>query len=97
MTMEGRAAFTQHTFRTAVANSIPRDSKRSELQRGGRRGQKRRDEAHRIPGELAAFSHTACDEARPGWTPLPCPTFEDAFAAVSEGRAELAMIPIENS
>jgi prephenate dehydratase len=28
---------------------------------------------------------------------LPCPTFEDAFAAVSEGQAELAMIPIENS
>ncbi len=29
--------------------------------------------------------------------PLPCPTFEDAFAAVQEGRAALAMIPIENS
>jgi prephenate dehydratase len=27
----------------------------------------------------------------------PCPTFEDAFAAVSDGQAELAMIPIENS
>jgi len=28
---------------------------------------------------------------------LPCPTFEDAFAAVRTGRAELAMIPIDNS
>jgi prephenate dehydratase len=28
---------------------------------------------------------------------LPCPTFEDVFAAVRSGRAELAMIPIENS
>lgn len=48
-------------------------------------------------GELGANSHTACDEARPDWDVLPCPTFEDAFAAVSEGQAELAMIPIENS
>ena len=29
--------------------------------------------------------------------PLPCPTFEDAFAAVQSGRAALAMIPIDNS
>src|SRR6185503_11952864 len=28
---------------------------------------------------------------------LPCTTFEDAFAAVTEGRADRAMIPIENS
>ncbi|MET0429642.1 MAG: prephenate dehydratase, partial [Microvirga sp.] len=42
-------------------------------------------------------SHIACDEAYPGWVPLPCPTFEDAFAAIQEGQAELGMIPIENS
>ena len=48
-------------------------------------------------GEPGANSHIACDEAYPGWTTLPCPTFEDAFAAVSDGAAELAMIPIENS
>jgi len=30
-------------------------------------------------------------------TPLPCATFEDAFAAVSEGVAKYAMIPVENS
>ena len=29
--------------------------------------------------------------------PLPCATFEDAFAAVETGVAELAMIPIDNS
>ena len=28
---------------------------------------------------------------------LPCPTFEDALAAVKGGEAALAMIPIENS
>jgi prephenate dehydratase len=48
-------------------------------------------------GELGANSHIACVEAFPGYQPLPCPTFEDAFAAVRNGRAELAMIPIDNS
>jgi prephenate dehydratase len=48
-------------------------------------------------GEPGANSHIACEEARPDWQVLPCPTFEDAFAAVSEGQAGLAMIPIENS
>ena len=48
-------------------------------------------------GELGANSHIACNEAYPGYQPLPCPTFEDAFAAVRSGRADLAMIPIDNS
>ncbi len=48
-------------------------------------------------GEPGANSHIACAEAYPDLTPLPCATFEDAFAAVQEGKAELAMIPIENS
>jgi prephenate dehydratase len=48
-------------------------------------------------GELGANSHIACVEAFRAYQPLPCPTFEDAFAAVRNGRAELAMIPIDNS
>jgi prephenate dehydratase len=48
-------------------------------------------------GEPGANSHIACREAYPDFEPLPCPTFEDAFAAVRTGRAELAMIPIDNS
>jgi prephenate dehydratase len=48
-------------------------------------------------GELGANSHIACNQAYRGHQPLPCPTFEDAFAAVRTGRAELAMIPIDNS
>jgi prephenate dehydratase len=48
-------------------------------------------------GEPGANSHIACKEAYPGVEPVPCPTFEDAFAAVSAGEADLAMIPIENS
>ncbi len=48
-------------------------------------------------GEPGANSQVACDQAFPDMEPLPCPTFEDAFAAVQEGSAALAMIPIENS
>ena len=48
-------------------------------------------------GEPGANSHIVCAQAYPDWTSLPCASFEDAFAAVGEGRAALAMIPIENS
>jgi prephenate dehydratase len=48
-------------------------------------------------GELGANSHIACQEAYPRSVPMPCPTFEDAFNAVAAGKADLAMIPIENS
>ncbi|WP_297772963.1 prephenate dehydratase [uncultured Roseovarius sp.] len=48
-------------------------------------------------GELGAYSHQACVETYPGMEPLPCRTFEDAIAAVREGRADLAMLPVENS
>jgi prephenate dehydratase len=48
-------------------------------------------------GERGANSHIACNAAYPGYEPLPCPTFEDAFAAVRSGGAALAMIPIDNS
>jgi prephenate dehydratase len=48
-------------------------------------------------GESGANSHIAALDVYPGCTPVPCPTFEDCFAAVESGNAELAMIPIENS
>ena len=48
-------------------------------------------------GEPGANSHIACAQAYPGCEPLPCSTFEDAFAAVRTGKAALAMIPIDNS
>ena len=48
-------------------------------------------------GESGANSHIACKQAYPNYEPLPCATFEDAFAAVRGGRAALAMIPIDNS
>ena len=48
-------------------------------------------------GEPGANSHIACRDVYPDWEPLPCASFEDAFAAISDGSAELGMIPIENS
>lgn len=48
-------------------------------------------------GEPGANSHIACKTAYPQFEPLPCLSFMDAFAAVSEGQARYAMIPVENS
>jgi len=48
-------------------------------------------------GEPGAFSELACMRYAPDLAPLACPTFEDAFEAVSSGRAQKAMLPIENS
>jgi prephenate dehydratase len=47
-----------------------------------------------VPG---AYSHQACVETFPELAALPCNTFEGAVAAVREGRAGLAMLPVENS
>ena len=48
-------------------------------------------------GAPGAYSDLACRNAYPGMTTLPCTSFEDAFAAVRDGQAALAMIPIDNS
>ena len=48
-------------------------------------------------GEPGAYSHQACRSYRKGMEALPCRTFEDVIEAVRSGRAELAMLPVENS
>ncbi len=48
-------------------------------------------------GAPGAYSDLACRTARPELATLPCRSFEDAFSALREGLASLAMIPIENS
>jgi prephenate dehydratase len=48
-------------------------------------------------GVAGAYSDMACRAVHPDMATLPCETFEDTFAAVHDGRAALAMIPIENS
>ena len=48
-------------------------------------------------GELGANSHIACLAAFPDAEAVPQHTFEDCFAAIASGEADLGMIPIENS
>ncbi len=48
-------------------------------------------------GEPGANSDIACRAVYPDFERLPCATFEDALAAVTDGAADYAMIPIENS
>ena len=48
-------------------------------------------------GDIGANSDLACRRVFPDLTPLPCTTFEDTFAAVRDGQARYAMIPIDNS
>ncbi len=48
-------------------------------------------------GEPGAYSHEACRETCPEMEALPCATFEEVIEAVNSGRADLAMLPVENS
>lgn len=48
-------------------------------------------------GRLGAYSHMACQAAFPDLAPLPSESFEDAFDAVSKGKVDRALIPIDNS
>lgn len=48
-------------------------------------------------GAVGAYSDLACRAAAPDHETLSCPTFDDVFEAVREGKADLGMIPIENS
>jgi prephenate dehydratase len=48
-------------------------------------------------GQPGAYSDLACRNAFPAMQTLPCASFEAAIEAVHDGRAELAMLPPENS
>jgi prephenate dehydratase len=48
-------------------------------------------------GALGANSDLACRRVFPKAQTLPCLDFDDAFEAVCAGKADLAMIPVENS
>lgn len=47
-----------------------------------------------LPG---AYSDMSCRAVFPDLKTMPCPSFEDTFAAVVDGKARYAMIPIDNS
>lgn len=44
-----------------------------------------------------AYSDLACRLARPDFETLPCVSFDAAFRAVREDRADYAMIPVDNT
>ncbi len=48
-------------------------------------------------GAHGAYSDLACRTVYPGMETVPCNSFEDAFRSVSEGDAQLAMIPVDNT
>lgn len=48
-------------------------------------------------GAHGAYSDIACREMFAGLETVPCDTFEEAFAAVQTGLADLAMIPVDNT
>tara|TARA_Y100000739_G_C20610086_1_gene468040 strand:+ start:2232 stop:3068 length:837 start_codon:yes stop_codon:yes gene_type:complete len=48
-------------------------------------------------GELGAYSHQACLQAKPEYQPVSCSTFEEAIEKVKSELVDLAMLPIENS
>ena len=48
-------------------------------------------------GLLGAYSDMSCRAVFPDLKTMPCPSFEDTFAAVIDGKARYAMIPIDNS
>jgi prephenate dehydratase len=48
-------------------------------------------------GEPGSNSHLACQQRFPDLEPVAAASFEDCFAVVENGEADLAMIPIDNS
>lgn len=48
-------------------------------------------------GKQGAFSDLACRTVFPNMQTLPCTSFEAAFEAVRNNKAELAMIPVDNT
>ncbi len=48
-------------------------------------------------GELGAFSHAAALAIFPDGKLLPCVTFEQTISAVQDGKADFAVVPVENS
>ena len=48
-------------------------------------------------GEPGAYSEAAALKYSPGTPVLPCPSFEDVFAAVAGGRTTHGILPMENS
>ena len=88
---------TMRLMTTTTGTLSPGDG-RSAAARGAR-CENARVTARRIAyqGEPGANSHLVCKEHYPEAEAVACASFEDVFAAVENGDADLAMIPIDNS
>ena len=48
-------------------------------------------------GVLGAYSHMAAQATLPDYEVLPCASFSEMMTMVRDGKAEIAMVPVENS
>ena len=49
-------------------------------------------------GDPGSYSHAAAlAEGGPGAEPVSCPRFAEVFSAVAQGRADVGVVPVENS
>jgi prephenate dehydratase len=48
-------------------------------------------------GEMGAYSHQACQQARPDFEQVPCQTFEEVVDKTQSGEVDLGMLAVENS
>jgi len=48
-------------------------------------------------GEPGAYSHQACQQARPDFEVVPCQTFDDVVEMTRSGEVDLGMLAVENS
>ena len=48
-------------------------------------------------GEPGAYSHQACQQARPDYEVVPCQTFDDVVDMTRSGAVDLGMLAVENS
>lgn len=48
-------------------------------------------------GEPGAYSHQACQQARPDMDVVPCTTFEDVVEMTRSGEVDLGVLAVENS
>jgi prephenate dehydratase len=48
-------------------------------------------------GYAGAYSDLSCRQVFPDAQTMPCETFDQAFAAARDGKADMAMIPVDNT
>lgn len=86
-----------YCFPFLLASYSNRDQTPFKTFRVKQRGESKMSQRIAFQGDLGAYSHEACLQARPSAEPIPCSTFEDVIDTVRDGRADMAMLPVENT